>query len=615
MNKEISCLNTKAIVEYVRRHNGGDLRSLLEHLDPELDHQKDLEKFLTDPNNWVSSKVFSDLCLRAREIFHDDRIAFKIGFESISANRLGYIQRIFVRTMRHPRDGIHKAQIINDKFNRTKSIEIVENTHGRARVRLHWYPGLELNKDSCYINQGVYSAIATIWGIPPSEVVESCCFFEGGSYCQYTISWAKQSLLRGLWSWVFPQRHLLEEAVAEMEKDKVLLQKKYEEVYDLNVELKHRLDQLVSLQESSRAIVSILDAKKLLTSVMRLLTQTIGFERAILMLVDENKKVLRYAYGVGAEESIERAFRNYQIPMDRASNILVRVANTGIPAFIEDSTVAPLNRENPILKILKPKSFVIVPLISRNRIIGVLGADKGKSEARISQEDRDYLLSYANQIAVALDNAKLYHDINESYMSSIQSLALALEAKDSYTKGHSERVTRHATEIAKLLGLSETECERLGQMSMMHDIGKIGVPDMILVKPGKLSPHEWDLICRHTTVGAKIIDPLHLPKNEIAIIKSHHERIDGKGYPEGLTGDELPIEARIVSVADAFDAMTTDRPYRRALTLGATCQELRVNSGRQFDPEVARALLELVEDSHTAPSRVIPLHQHRFVRS
>ena len=240
MNKEISCLNTKAIVEYVRRHNGGDLRSLLEHLDPELDHQKDLEKFLTDPNNWVSSKVFSDLCLRAREIFHDDRIAFKIGFESISANRLGYIQRIFVRTMRHPRDGIHKAQIINDKFNRTKSIEIVENTHGRARVRLHWYPGLELNKDSCYINQGVYSAIATIWGIPPSEVVESCCFFEGGSYCQYTISWAKQSLLRGLWSWVFPQRHLLEEAVAEMEKDKVLLQKKYEEGYVRNAELKPR---------------------------------------------------------------------------------------------------------------------------------------------------------------------------------------------------------------------------------------------------------------------------------------------------------------------------------------------------------------------------------------
>ncbi|MBI3016017.1 MAG: hypothetical protein HYY65_13380, partial [Candidatus Tectomicrobia bacterium] len=351
MKKDVSCLNTKAILEYVRRHNGGDLKSLLDHLDPELDHQKDLEKFLTDPNNWVSSGVFSELCRRAREIFHDDRVAFKIGFESVSAQRLGYIQRIFVRMFRHPRDGVQKVQVVNDKFNQTKRIEIVKNTHGQAVLRLHWFPGLELNKDFCYINQGVYSAIATIWDIPPSEVVESCCFFEGGPYCEYTISWAKQSLLKGVWSWLFASRNLLQEAVAEMEEDKILLQKKYEEVYDLNSELKRRLDQLVSLQETSRAIVSILDVGNLLTSVMRLLTQTIGFERAILMLVDEDKRVLRYAYGVGAEKSIERAFHNYEIPMDRASNILVRVANTGIPAFIGDASLAPLNKENPILRI------------------------------------------------------------------------------------------------------------------------------------------------------------------------------------------------------------------------------------------------------------------------
>lgn len=611
MRKEVSCLNTKALVEYVRRCREEAVAPLLDRLDPELEHQKDLEKFLTDPLNWVSCSVFSELCRRTRAIFEDDGIAFKIGFESVQANRLGYIQRIFLRSLRHPRDGIQKAGVVNNKFNRTKRVEIVESTQGRAVVRLHWLPDLELTKDFCLINQGVYSAIATMWGIPPSEIVETQCFFEGGSCCEYGITWSKQSLWKGMWSRIFTPRAVLQEAVVEMEKDKELLQKKYGEIYDLNTELRRRLDQLVSLQETSRAIVSILDVGKLLTSVMRLLTQTLGFERAILMLVDEDRGVLKYAYGMGAAADVEQIFQKYEIPLDRVSNILVRVATTGIPAFIEDSSSAPLNRENPILKIMKPKSFVIVPLISRNRVIGVLGADKGKSEGRISPEDRDYLLSYANQIAVALDNASLYRDINASYMRSIQSLALALEAKDPYTKGHSERVTQHATEIARRLRLSEKDCERLGQMSLMHDIGKIGVPESILTKPGKLSSEEWALLCQHTVIGAKIVEPLHLPKNEIAIIKSHHERIDGKGYPERLAGNEIPVEARIVSVADAFDAMTTDRPYRRALSLSTACQELRRNAGTQFDPEVARLFVEMLEDGYVEVPQVIPFTRLR----
>lgn len=613
MKKEVSCLNTKAILEYVRRHNNGDLTLLLDHLDPELDSQKDLEQFLSDPNNWVSARIFSELCHRAREIFHDEKIVIKIGFESVGANRLGYIQRIFARSFGSPRMGLKKVHLINEKFNRTKSIEVVETSRRGGLVRLHWYKRIGLTRDFCYMNQGVYSALLTIWKIPPGQVVETQCFFEGAPFCEYRMRWQERSFFRGIFEKVFTPHRLLESAVKEMESDKHLLEKKYAEVYELNVELKQRISELSTLQDTSRAIVSILEEEKLFESVMKLLTSTTGFNRAILMLIDEKKRALRYAYSVGAGEDLLQPLLNYEVPLDRLSNVLARVASAGIPAFIEDAGRAPLNHDNLLLKLFKPKSFVVLPLTSRNRVIGVLGADKRRAGSGISGQERDYLMSFANQIAVAIDNARLYEGINASYLRSIQSLALALEAKDSYTKGHAEGVTRHAVEIAKHVGLASRECERLAQMSLMHDIGKIGIPESILLKPGKLSSSEWDLLCQHTIMGAKIIEPLHLPGNEIAVIKSHHERIDGKGYPEGLAGEEIPIEARIVSVADAFDAMTTDRPYRHALPLRTACRELTLNSGKQFDPEVVKVVLELVNQERMTSLQVIPFHQKRHL--
>jgi cyclic di-GMP phosphodiesterase len=180
--------------------------------------------------------------------------------------------------------------------------------------------------------------------------------------------------------------------------------------------------------------------------------------------------------------------------------------------------------------------------------------------------------------------------IEELFLEGIQALAHALDAKDSYTHGHSARVSAYAGRTATLLGLSSGDVQLTELGAELHDIGKIGVNEDLLRKPGKLTPDEYEQLMDHTLIGARILGPLLKNAPEaLAVVRSHHERLDGTGFPDGLFGDQIPIHVRIVSVADSFDAMTTARPYRSALTTEFALDELRRCSGRQFDPEAVAA--------------------------
>jgi len=192
--------------------------------------------------------------------------------------------------------------------------------------------------------------------------------------------------------------------------------------------------------------------------------------------------------------------------------------------------------------------------------------------------------------------------IQEVFLGGIQSLAHALDAKDSYTHGHSARVAAYSEAIAKALGLSEREVGLIQLGAEVHDIGKIGIPEHILSKPDRLTDEEYDLLMQHPVIGARILETMlkHAPE-ALAIVRSHHEKYDGSGRPDGLSGDELSIHVRIVTVADSFDAMTTARPYRDACPTSYAFGELRRHVGRQFDPEVVRAFTATFPEHGTYP--------------
>lgn len=187
-----------------------------------------------------------------------------------------------------------------------------------------------------------------------------------------------------------------------------------------------------------------------------------------------------------------------------------------------------------------------------------------------------------------------YVQLKQTHIETIQSLAATLDAKDPYTHGHSQRVADIAMAIARKLQLSTKDLEAVHYAGLLHDIGKIGVQDEVLNKEGRLTEEEWEKIRSHATIGADIVKRVRFLDGVSAIIRHHHESYDGTGYPDGLKGEEIPLGARILGVADAFDAMTTERPYRKALSLDIAVAELKRNSGQQFDPRVVQAFIESV---------------------
>jgi putative nucleotidyltransferase with HDIG domain len=203
--------------------------------------------------------------------------------------------------------------------------------------------------------------------------------------------------------------------------------------------------------------------------------------------------------------------------------------------------------------------------------------------------DAELLAAFAAQTAVALENASLGRQLEQAFQASVASLIVTLEAKHKYTEGHSMRVAEYAQGISVTLGLSVLAHEQVRTAALLHDLGKVGIRDEVLDKPGDLTAAEWAAMREHPQLGARILGSLGFLTEEARIVRHHHERLDGSGYPDGLTGEAIPLAARIIGVADAFDAMRSARSYRRELSETAAIDELRRGAGTQFDPDAVEA--------------------------
>jgi putative nucleotidyltransferase with HDIG domain len=204
--------------------------------------------------------------------------------------------------------------------------------------------------------------------------------------------------------------------------------------------------------------------------------------------------------------------------------------------------------------------------------------------------------AYEQALRYAVDLKEVYSGLQRAILQSLLSLANALEAKDPYTRGHSERVGRTACRVARALGVPDTEVRVITQAGLLHDLGKIGIPSAVLRKPGPLSPEEWESMRQHPVTGAQILAPLEFFADGALIVRHHHERMNGSGYPDGLAAEAIPIGARIIGVADVYDALTSDRPYRPKLTSEQAIGELQAQAGRTLDGEIVAIFCTLAAD-------------------
>ena len=347
------------------------------------------------------------------------------------------------------------------------------------------------------------------------------------------------------------------------------------------------LKNLETIYEVGNAINSIRKIEQLLDQIAgKLLDVFVEVKRACILLED-NKKNFKPSFIKKREQADSHPFPISRSIVNRsvAEQVCI-VANDAShdDRFSGAESIAEMNL----------RSVMCAPLVSKGNVIGLIYLDNPKKPNCFDENDVALLSALANQSATAIENSRLYEELQKAYHDSILALLNTVEAKDPYTRGHSQRTSRYSLGIAQEMKLGAEKCKEIKTAAQLHDIGKIGVKDLIIGKAGALSTVEFHSIQAHVLTGENILKPIDYLSFVLPTVRHHHERYDGTGYPDGLKGDQIPLGARIVGVADAFDAMTTQRPYNEPMPMKKALKELKSLKNKQFDPDAVDALVRFV---------------------
>lgn len=340
----------------------------------------------------------------------------------------------------------------------------------------------------------------------------------------------------------------LEDNVREMSRLNAELSEYSKRIYIINESLESQLKSLTAIHEAGKAITSSLDLDATLSAILEMTSQIIGSTAGAIKLLDEETKEFRTR------------------------------AQSGSLTDVSSSC-----------------TILEVPLLIGNRKIGIFELIC-KAHNGVGRDEQKMVETLASQAAIAIENARLFKDTQQIYYDTLKSLAQALEARDDYTRGHSERVSHIAKRIALEMRLDQEDIRTIESAALLHDIGKIGIRDDVLLAPRKLTTEELTAIQEHSAFGNTILAPLKFLGKIRECVRHHHERWDGAGYPDGLKGANIPAACRIIAVADTYDAMTSNRPYRQSLSHETAIHEITHQAGKQFDPSVVEAFLKLTRN-------------------
>ncbi len=358
-----------------------------------------------------------------------------------------------------------------------------------------------------------------------------------------------------------------------------------------------RLQRLTALRTIDEAISASLDLRITLNVFLRQVTDQLEVDAASVLLLDPHTRTLIYAAGYGfLSETISHS--RLRLGEGQAGRAALERNIVHVPDLDDPQT------DFPRAQLVRDEKFVAyygVPLIAKGQVQGVLDLFH-RGPVNPDRDWIDFLETLSTQAAIAIDNAKLFNDLQRSnvelalaYDTTIEGWARALELRDMETEGHSQRVTELTLELARDLGFSEEDLVHIRHGSLLHDIGKMGVPDSILHKPGPLDEGEWAIMHQHPVYAYQLLRPIAYLQPALDIPYAHHEKWDGSGYPRGLKGEHIPLAARIFAVVDVWDALCSDRPYRPAWSVERALDYIKNESGTHFDPRVVEAFLKFVE--------------------
>ena len=357
---------------------------------------------------------------------------------------------------------------------------------------------------------------------------------------------------------------------------------------------------LAALYKIGNEIHAQTNLRDLLAVVMDVVFEVIEAERGFLLLADDKTsevrpQVVRVRPGSGADS---------ELPVSRP--VVQECMEQGVAILCPDLMAEERFGDGDSMLLDHIRSVVCAPLSVGERVAGAIYLDSASDAKPFAEHDLDLLTAIARQAAVAVHRAQLIGELERLFVGMVETLVATVEAKDIYTYGHSARVSKLARQMAGRMGFTEEQQEEIKVAGLLHDIGKIGIPEAILSKPGRLTDEEWGYVRSHPQIGDSIL--AQIGSERLAsirlVVRHHHEKLDGTGYPDGLKGDDVPIGARLLAVADAYDAMTSNRPYRTPFSSEAAIEELLKNAGTQFDPDAVNALIEARAERSSAVAEI-----------
>jgi len=344
-------------------------------------------------------------------------------------------------------------------------------------------------------------------------------------------------------------------------------------------------------QKIGHAITSSQRMEALLTLIVQSVRKVLRGEASFIALYDNNTGRLHLKAYSGLQKELEE---NMELPDNKG--VIGLVIKSKKPMVIKTGAMQPGMTNVASEEKLTYKTILCVPIIEKEKLRGVVGVCDLMDTEKIDTEDLFLLENIAGQIATSVENFELNRNIEETYYQTLITLARVVEAKDAYSAGHLERVSKYVQRMADKLNMDEDTKKILKGGALLHDLGKVGIQDDILKKEATFSKNEYEIMKQHSVIGENILKPLRSMSKLSALVRHHHELYDGSGYPDGLNGEEIPITSRILTIADIYDAITTDRPYRKAMTKDEAIKLLRNYSGNKLDPKLVEVFISTLRE-------------------
>jgi HD-GYP domain-containing protein (c-di-GMP phosphodiesterase class II) len=626
--------NSRIINNYIRlirnQYSYINIDELLKHSGMEI-YQ------VEDEGHWFTQNQIDKFQERLKEVTGNKNIAREAGRFAAAPGALG-IMRHHVLGLIGPEYAYELIGNYASKF--TRSTDFISKKLGPNKVEITVTPktGVREGVYQCENRFGFWEAITTAFNYELPRIEHPECIFKNGKSCRYIVSWQESpavfwkklrnisgavllvlslSSLALLPAWQYTiaifsvsvSIYLLLSLYVNNLNNKELFKAvtNLQESSNNSVELINKnYEHALLINEVSQALSKELELNNILSNVVNILKKRLDYDRGLILLANNEKTRLIHKTGFGYMQGELSKFalsRGFHLDREDSKGVFVVSFREKKPFLVNDIDEikdALTARSFEFARKVGAKSFICCPIVYENESIGVLAVDNIKTKKPLLESDINILMGIANQIGISIHNAKLIEARFRQFQSILQVLAATTDARDPITAGHSEKVTEYAVGICNELGLGYNYTEMIRVASLLHDYGKIGVDDAILKKPGRLTPEEYDHIKTHAPKTKSILEQVNFEgiyKEVPEIAGAHHEKLDGTGYPNGLKGDEIHFGAKIIAVADVFEALTSKRHYRDPMMVNDAFEHLQNNIGVHFEKQCVEALIRFYNNN------------------